>query len=142
MDAERVVPMNCEIYLGHQLAQGLEAFWVSELRFELSIEGFLITVLPGTTWLAAGDADAGAFKKGAEGFGTILNAVVAVEDERALMRKERICECGGHEGCTASRPNGDADDIPRVYVHGCGDTDVFVKPGEMREVSDPRLVLV
>jgi hypothetical protein len=40
--------MDGDIYLRTQLAKRLETLWVAELRLELSIEGFLVSILSGT----------------------------------------------------------------------------------------------
>jgi len=66
VNAQRVVPMNREIYLCHQLTQGFEALRITEVGLELGIEGLLVAVLPRTTRFAARDSDTCALKESTE----------------------------------------------------------------------------
>ena len=142
VNAQRVVPMNREVYLCNQLAQGLEALRISELGFEFSIEGLLIPVLPGTARFAAGNGDTGALKKRDERSSIVFDSVVTVEERRTGVREECIHECFGDENGAASRGDSNADNVSGVHIHGGGDAYVFAFPCEVREVGNPCLMRI
>ena len=90
MDSSVVVVVDLEIKGFHEFRDGFESGCITEVFFELAVEGFLKAVLPRRSLGAERGLNLVQFEKIKVGVGLILTALIGVEIGRCRMFAERI----------------------------------------------------
>lgn len=140
MDPSGIVVVDRSVDRRHKLAEIFASCRISQIKLELSIEGFLVPVFPRAAGMGTGDEDAEIGEYPDERLRLVLSAVVRVEDRRMRMVEERIAERLDHKRRAFADGNRDTDDLAGVQIEYGRDVDPSALKPHFGEVSGPDMV--
>ena len=125
-----------------RLRQSVEDFSVQKLVAELSVEGLVVSVLPGAAWFDEQGSDPDPSEPGPDGFGRELRAVVGAYVIRRPPVREQIGQV--MENVVGPKPPGhqDRQALPAVLINdGEHPEHLAIMRASLDEVVSPDVVL-